>query len=309
MILLFGIISDPVTAHLCTRLLARHVAFLLIDPRHCRRQLRLWWSIADGRVEGRLGYGRDEVELASVRSICVRWLEAIDPPSPSACEQAGPLRSDCRWYHALSAFTNAMPALVVNRPAAACSNGSKIYQQTIIRRHGFPVPRTLVTMVPEEVERFYEECGGRVIYKSISDQRSIVRRLHPEDFSRLGKVRRCATQFQEYLAGIDVRVHTVGDRVFAHEISSEAIDYRYSAREGTGRDIRSLDLPPEIAERCVRLAGDLGLSLSGIDLRRTPDGEFYCFEVNPVPGFTFYQDVTGQRIGDAVIDLLCRGLT
>ena len=38
-------------------------------------------------------------------------------------------------------------------------------------------PQTLVTMVPEEARRFYDECRGRVIYKSISAERSIVRPL------------------------------------------------------------------------------------------------------------------------------------
>lgn len=55
---------------------------------------------------------------------------------------------------------------------------------------------------------------------------------------------------------------------------------------------------------CRPIAADLGLSLAGIDLRRTPSGEWYCFEVDPSPAFTFYKDTTDQPIPEAVAALL-----
>ena len=48
----------------------------------------------------------------------------------------------------------------------------------------------------------------------------------------------------------------------------------------------------------------LGLELSGIDLRITPDGRTYCFEVNPSPGFSYYELNTGQPIARAIADHL-----
>lgn len=63
-------------------------------------------------------------------------------------------------------------------------------------------------------------------------------------------------------------------------------------------------MPPEVTLRCFDLAKRLGLPLAGIDLRRTPDGEWYCFEVNPSPGFTYYEWNTGQPIAAAVAGLL-----
>src|SRR5439155_3894956 len=134
---------------------------------------------------------------------------------------------------------DAMPALVVNRPSAASSNRSKPLQQQIIARHGFAVPRTLVTTVPEEARRFYEECRGRVVYKSVSSVRSIVQRLSPDDMERLEQVRCCPTQFQEYIPGIEVRVHVIGKRIFATEILTDAVDYRYAARDGAARELRA----------------------------------------------------------------------
>jgi glutathione synthase/RimK-type ligase-like ATP-grasp enzyme len=129
-----------------------------------------------------------------------------------------------------------------------------------------------------------------------------------DDLSRLDRVRSCPTQFQEYIPGVEVRVHTVGTRLFATEITTEAIDYRYAAQEGASRDMRGVKLPADVSERCLKLADSLGMSLTGIDLRRNMDGEYVCFEVNPSPYFTFYQARTGQRIGDALIDHLQRGV-
>jgi D-alanine-D-alanine ligase-like ATP-grasp enzyme len=50
------------------------------------------------------------------------------------------------------------------------------------------------------------------------------------------------------------------------------------------------------------------LIVAGIDLRHTPAGKWYCFEVNPSPGFTYYQAATHQPIDEAIAQLLVAGL-
>jgi glutathione synthase/RimK-type ligase-like ATP-grasp enzyme len=57
------------------------------------------------------------------------------------------------------------------------------------------------------------------------------------------------------------------------------------------------------------LVASLGLVTAGVDLRRALDGQYYCFEVNPAHGFMFYQQYTGQRISDALVDRLVGGLS
>ena len=48
----------------------------------------------------------------------------------------------------------------------------------------------------------------------------------------------------------------------------------------------------------------LGLSFSGIDLKRTPQDDWYCFEVNPSPGYSYFEEQTGQRIADTLVRYL-----
>jgi glutathione synthase/RimK-type ligase-like ATP-grasp enzyme len=68
--------------------------------------------------------------------------------------------------------------------------------------------------------------------------------------------------------------------------------------------MHGVNLPDDIAERCIRLARELGLISAGVDLRRTPAGQYFCFEVNTRPAFSFYEQHTGQRIADGLIDAL-----
>jgi glutathione synthase/RimK-type ligase-like ATP-grasp enzyme len=170
-------------------------------------------------------------------------------------------------------------------------------------------PPTLVTNDPDEVLTFYEECHREVIYKSLSGIRSIVRRLEPDQLSRLPLLRHGPAQFQSFIRGDDVRVHTVGDEAFATLIRSEAVDYRYARHEGRDVTMEPTSLPSEIVDSCLQMARVLDLLLTGIDLKKTPEGDYYCFEVNPSPGFLYYEKHSGQPISMAIADLLCRGVS
>jgi glutathione synthase/RimK-type ligase-like ATP-grasp enzyme len=203
---------------------------------------------------------------------------------------------------ALWCFADVAPIVVLNRPSAMNSNNSKPFQAHAIRDY-FLVPQTLITTDPDAAHAFWERHGA-IIYKSVSGQRSIVTRLLPSDVERLDDLRWCPTQLQEYVRGRDYRVHIVDRLVFATEVLSSADDYRYAARQGADCELRACELPANVAERSVALAHTLGLPLAGVDLRRTPDGRWYCFEVNPSPCFSYYERHTGQPMTAAVAALL-----
>jgi glutathione synthase/RimK-type ligase-like ATP-grasp enzyme len=131
--------------------------------------------------------------------------------------------------------------------------------------------------------------------------------LEEEDFARLECIHWCPTQFQAFVEGTNVRVHTVGDAVFATAIETGATDYRYAHRQGSAAELYAVELPAELAERCVRLAATLGLAFAGIDLKITPAYQVYCFEVNPSPAFSYYEAHTGQAIAQAVAQYLIGG--
>ena len=208
------------------------------------------------------------------------------------------------WRHAIRfedifwGYADITPALVVNRPSSMLSNNSKPFQCRINERFGFRTPRTLLTTDADAARRFRAVCGS-VIYKSISGTRSIVRLLTDDDNERLGDLRWCPTQFQQEIRGDDFRIHVVGDRVFTTQVVSAGTDYRYTPAAYSATTV------PEIIERrAVALTAYLGLHLSGIDLRRTADDEWFCFEVNPCPAYSCYEAATGQHISAALVDML-----
>jgi glutathione synthase/RimK-type ligase-like ATP-grasp enzyme len=181
------------------------------------------------------------------------------------------------------------------------SNMSKPYQAQAVLRHGFATPDTLISDDPDEVIEFARHHDA-VIYKSTSGIRSVVSRFDPDaDRAKLGRLRWCPVQFQELLRGPDVRVHVVGEEVFAAIVHSDAVDYRY-ARQQVGTDARlsAHRLADDVAQRCVSLARELRLPFAGIDLKLVDDGRVVCFEVNPSPGFPWYEREAGLPIAAAV---------
>lgn len=303
MILLWGVPGDSPLDAVLLALLRRGTPTLLVDQRRAgETDLEV---AVDDRLSGTLRVGPASVELEAISGIYLRPQQR-DAASSSHDGGTGPAAPvGVALDDALLTVAELAPALVLNRPDAMAANGSKPYQYAQISAVGFAVPDTLITTSPDAAREFAEE-HGRVIYKSISGVRSIVGELLPSDAERLEDVVWCPTQFQRWIRGIDVRVHVVGERLFACEVRSEAVDYRYAPRFGHDVELVPTDLPDDCAERCLALSRDTGLRLAGIDLRRTPEGDWYCFEVNPSPGFTYYEDGTGQPIGEAVAELLDR---
>jgi hypothetical protein len=295
MILIIGPLADSSIAHLTLLLLAREIDFQILDPRTYTQEWDLVWELDNGGMKGYIDFNDKRIDMAEISAV---WNHMITLPEDTG--QSGICNDSLAG---LVAFADAFVGLVVNRPSVASSNSSKPYQQAIITRHGFAPIKTLITTVPQEAEKFYEQCGGDVVFKSISWRRSIVKRMTPADMDRLSHVCNCPTQFQQCVPGTDVRVHTAGKQLFATEITSSSVDYRYVPADGE-RDMRAIDLPPEIEANCLSLADELDMVISGIDLRRGPDGEYYCFEANPIPGYLFYERQTGQPIGEAFADLL-----
>jgi hypothetical protein len=305
MILLWGHASDPALQAVYKALLGLGVEIAFYDQRLVLETDIHFVVGAD--VAGTLRVKDDEIDLGKVSAAYIRpfdsrWLPLVQKAGPDSPEW----RHAVRVEDALISWSEIAPALVINRPAAMASNSSKPYQSEQIRACGFRIPDTLVTTDSRAALEFWR-MHGTVIYKSVSSTRSIVSRLTAEHVGRLDDICWCPTQFQQHIPGNDYRIHVVGDRVFACEIVSSADDYRFAMTQQDRVELRRFEVPAVIAQRCIGLTASLGLVVAGIDLRRTPDDEWVCFEANAVAGFTYYQDATGDRIDEAIARLLVEG--
>ena len=271
---------------------------MLIDQRQAAFSELLLESGPDG-LAGSLVVADTSIALSDISAVYARPLTPVATADSRANERA------IAFNEAFLDWMDIANCRIVNRPAAMHSNASKPFQAQIIAEAGFSVPDTLVTNEPELAHRFWRDHGD-VIFKSTSGVRSIVRRLDDRRAEHLERLRALPTMFQEFVPGVDVRVHVVGTLIFASEIRSSAVDYRYAGRDGLDADLVPINLRGDVAERCVLVAERLQLPFCGIDLRRRPGGEYVCFEVNPMPGYSYFESETGQPISRALVEYLAR---
>ncbi len=300
MILLCGIPSETPMALVRTQLDEIGAPYVFFNQRRFSIA-ELTFEISEARTTGRLRLNGDSYPLEDFSAVFTRLMDDRFLPELKDEPEDSSKRRACRSLHdTLSRWTEISEGRVVNRSAPMASNFSKPYQAQLISQYGFEVPETLITNDPELVREFRER-HGRVIYKSISGVRSIVQTLEDKDLQRLNLIRLCPTQFQAFVEGTNVRVHTIGEKVFATAISTDATDYRYAHRQiGDPAELREVELADWLAERCLNLARGLGLAFAGIDLKVTPENRVFCFEVNPSPAFSYYENNTGQPISHAV---------
>lgn len=198
---------------------------------------------------------------------------------------------DARWMNDL------------NRDDAA---SRKARQLRVAAEVGLKVPRTLITSDPERAREFIHELGAaQAIYKTFSCTHAIwreTRLLRPEDHAQLDAVRVAPVIFQEYVpAQADLRITAVGGRLFPAAITwvpkEGSIDFRRNVGEA---NVQSDTLPADLEKKLLALMEKLGLVYGAIDLRRTPEGEYYFFEVNTAGEFLFIEDRTGQPIAQTI---------
>ncbi len=303
LIFLWGLADEAPLAAVALALRDAGAEFVLLDQRKVLGT-RVTMTV-DKQVSGSISLGESRIDLEDIAAAYIRpyesrMLSAVRNTKSAAVVQFRAAAVD----EMLLNWADITPALVLNRPRHMAVNSSKPYQSQLIRRCGFLVPETLISTTPAAAREFQERHRD-VIYKSVSGVRSRVARLAAAHSERLRDIMSCPTQFQEFIPGCDFRAHVIGAEVFASELLCDADDYRYPGDHML--EIRECRLPHSIEERCIALAQSMELPVAGIDLRRTPEDEWYCFEVNPSPAFTFYQEFTGQPIAAAIAKLLIAG--
>jgi glutathione synthase/RimK-type ligase-like ATP-grasp enzyme len=296
-----GLPDDPPCRLLLEALSRQGTPTLFLDQSQRQRPLTRARLVRGHGLVGTVTVDGREHALSSITGLYLRpsddrrlW------PGDAAATQAA-----LAWTRCWIDIAETLRCAVVNRVSAMASNASKLYQSQLLAAEGFAVPAMLMSNQPDAVRAFEAEQGG-VIFKSASGVRSIVQALDGHSRARLDAVRHTPTLFQQQLRGTNVRVHVIGCEVFATEIDSDVVDYRYAGRQGGDTVLRATRLSPEISARCVRATRRLGLDFAGLDLMLCDDGRVHCFEANPSPGYSYYQHDTGQPIADALARHLAR---
>lgn len=300
MIILYGTVHDEMIELMCSRLNSLSYKYLLIDP-FGELKISFTYGYNGSSISGKISYGGGETNVEEISGIYTRLAFMKNKIKGLSVRGSEAIKSERNSVFVN--FIDQFPGLVINRVGISSGNDSKLYQQHLISASGFLTPRTIITRLPSELKEFYHSCNGKVIYKSISGIRSVVKKLSTSDLKKFSSLKNCPVQFQELIEGIDIRVHTVGKKTFATAVESDSVDYRY----GRLTKFYEFDLPPHIIRSCLNLSRSMGFVVAGIDLKKTPEGKYYCFEVNPSPAFIAYERMTGQPVSLEVAKLLNTG--
>ncbi len=301
MVILSALPAEAPVAFIADALEKQKVPFEMFFYKNLH-SLYLEYSMVAGKITGEISFGEKSYNLSDITGIYNR---AIDFSISSAYKD---LDKNSNEYTALrnkyDSFQNLMellPVRVMNHNRPMAGNGSKLYQMLMIQQCGLKTPDSLVTNKQESLEAYLNK-QGTLIFKSASGIRSIVH-TYGDPFSKRS-IAACPVLFQKKLNGINYRVHVAGSRIFTTIIHSHAVDYRYAKKENAHVELEASTLPPEIEKACFKLSKTMDLPLAGIDLYKTDGGEWFCFEVNPSPAFSFYESGTGQPIAAAIASYL-----
>lgn len=305
MVLLYGIPGDGPFELVADALEEAKTSFVIINPRHFE-ELDFILRINGDVVEGEISVGAKSYPLQSFTGIYNRAVDfSMLPEAQSLNKNGSTYKRYAQMFELFNQWIEITTCRVVNKSSAMTSNGSKPYQLTLIQVF-FPVPETEITNSPAAVREF-QKLHEEIIYKSASSVRSVVKTISGDDVQNFQSIRYCPTLFQERLRGYNYRVHVIGKKVFAVKAETETVDYRYSNREGKETKLESVNLPAGVAKKCILLAQALHLPFAGIDLFLTSKGKWYCFEVNPSPGFSYFETGTGQPIAKTLATYLANG--
>ncbi len=309
MLLFIGIPSEPPLQMAITSAESKGIPFVVLDQR-AMHAANLSIGFIKNRFFASLQLQEKDYDLEKFSGVYFRMMDYLAMPhtDPRSLQYMGPenVQKSGLLHQQLLYWMDMTEVRLLNPPWTMGSNMSKPYQSQLIKEAGFKIPPTCISSRKETLQPFRESYQP-LIYKSISSVRSIVKELQQKDEPLLDKLQYLPTQFQQKLTGINIRVHVVGDAIFPTKIETAVTDYRYARRENKTARLSACKLPPKIAKNCFELSRRLGLTLCGIDLFLTDDGEYYCFEVNPSPGYSYFQDNTGQDISGAIAKWLYYG--
>jgi hypothetical protein len=247
------------------------------------------------------------VEASQVRAAW--WRRGLEPVVHDGLSYGAAHHARLQWEALLHGFLGGLAARLVNDPWLEARAARKPAQLAAAERAGLQVPETLVTSDPAAAAAFLDGLGeARAVAKPLdgTDPAGWTRLLGDEDRDRLAGLRTAPVILQRYVAGVDVRLTAVGDRLYACQIDARATpspqDWRAAASEAR---FAPCDVPAEVVAGVLRLMAGLGLAYGALDFRvREADGAWHFLEVNPSGQWLGIEERTGLPITQAVAELL-----
>lgn len=194
-----------------------------------------------------------------------------------------------------------------NPPSKSHLSRRKPYQLHLMRSVGCKVPPTLITNNPEAAAEFITSQGDCIVKPAAGGTLT----LSANELLAQGDLHKLAAPaiFQKRIRGRDIRVIVIDQEVISSaiiDIPEDTLDFRGDEDYQNGRaQYIEITLPHEVQKQCLKAAEVLGLKFTGIDIRITPDNEYYLLECNSSP---IYLDVE-YKLGHPITEKLVQALS
>ncbi len=188
---------------------------------------------------------------------------------------------------------------------------NKVRTLQIMARKGIPIPETLFSINPDNIEEQIKILGGPpviiklqegtqglgvILAESKQSAKSIIDTFYKMDTSIL------IQKYIEEANGEDIRIIVVGHKIVAcMQRSSEAGEFRSNVhRGGLAQEIRPTAKEKYMALNAVKY---LGLGVAGVDIIRSKKGPL-LLEVNASPGLKGIEAATGVNVAQEIIQFV-----
>ncbi len=185
---------------------------------------------------------------------------------------------------------------------------NKVATLQLMSKKGIPVPKTVFSINPNNVEDQIELLGGApviiklqegtqgkgvILAESKKSAKSVIDTLYNMSTSIL---------LQEYIEeanGEDLRIVVVGNKIVASmKRTSDLDDFRSNVHRGA--DVEEVQLTPREKFIAINATKHLGLGVAGVDLIRSKNGPL-LIEVNASPGLKGIEAATGVNVAKCIV--------
>jgi len=241
------------------------------------------------------------IELSQVSGLWwrrPREPDVSDTVSPAFSEVAKKESREALWGSLNSILPGAFNALGSSREA-----NQKPVQLGKAVECGLKIPDTLISNNQEAILEFYNFHRRSIIYKIFKGPEMgfyPTRTLSEDDLIELSSIRNSPCIFQENIIGqFDIRVTVVGGELFSAKIEYDSSSGQVDSR-ATATSCVPYTLPNHINEKLLALVQGFGLVFCAIDLRKTLDGDYVFFELNPEGQYLWTEIEAGLPISQSI---------
>jgi glutathione synthase/RimK-type ligase-like ATP-grasp enzyme len=296
-VLILGAVDDDHAVFMLEHLRTRGIDAELLDSRSFPSATAMTFDPGRRDWRIRLPHGRN-LRLDEIRSVYWRNYAGVEAPPLADPEQDYVAANDARGL--FESFLECRQVRWVNGRRAFELHQVKPAALAMVAELGIPVPQTVLTNDPATVREFVARVP-RSIFKPVQGG-AHTRRVEPRHLTddNLANLAYTPVTLQEEIPGTNLRVFVAGERAFGIEVRTGAIDFRDDERP----ELIAYKMPAELESRSRQIASRLELVWTGIDWRRTPEGDHYFLEANPSPMFLGFEEATGLPLTESLARLL-----